>query len=71
MILKAGAQIHQQQTEHHIVAQGLGGHLRVNMPGETIDLHADQVLSLESGQRFGIEAVEESELLLWVGWSKE
>ena len=67
---QAGARI-RQQTDQRIALQPLSGHMRLELPSEVVNLHPDQLLSLDRDQSHVIEAVEDSACLLWIGWSKE
>jgi quercetin dioxygenase-like cupin family protein len=68
--LKAGATVNQHETDQRIALQPLTGHLRLHVAGEVVNLHADQLLSLDRNQPYSIEAVDDCAFLLWVGWSK-
>ena len=67
--LKAGAHLPRAQTDQHIALQPLRGHLRVHMRDEVVNVHSDQLLSLDRDLPYSVEAVEDSDILLWVGWS--
>ena len=67
--LGVGAQVHEQSAPERIALQPLRGHLRLCLESETINLHPDQLLSLERSITYRIEAVEDSAFLMWVGWS--
>lgn len=69
MSLKAGAHVPRVQTEQHLALQPLRGHLRLHMPSEVVNVHADQLLSLDRELSYRLEAVEDSDVLLWIGWS--
>jgi len=71
VVLKAGAKVHEQQSEERIALQPLRGHVRLHLPNEVVNLHSDQLLSLDRRQPYSIEAVEDAAFLLWVGWSKD
>ena len=58
--------------EHHapnrIAIQVLAGRLRIAVPGQSIDLNAGSLLTLEGGQPHDVEALEESASLLTIAW---
>jgi quercetin dioxygenase-like cupin family protein len=67
--LKAGAHVPRAQSDQHIALQPLRGHLRLHLQNEVVNVHADQLLSLDRDLSYSLEAVEDSDILLWVGWS--
>ena len=67
--LKAGAVINEHEGEHAMAFQPLSGHLRLHLPNEVLDLRAQQLVSIDRDLRYSIEAVEDSEFLIWLGWS--
>jgi quercetin dioxygenase-like cupin family protein len=69
--LNAGSSVHEQQTDQRVALQPISGHLRLHLAEEVVNLHPDQLLSLDRNVTYRIEAVEESAFLMWVGWSKE
>ena len=69
--LKAGAQVHEQQTEQRIALQPIEGHIRLQLSDEVVNLHPDQLLSLDREVPYRIEAVEDAAFLMWVGWSRQ
>lgn len=71
VVLRAGAQVHEQQTDQRIALQPLEGHVRLQLAEEAVNLHPDQLLSLDRNVPYHIEAVEDSAFLLWVGWSRD
>jgi len=71
VVLKAGATVNEQQSDQRIALQPLQGHIRLHLPDEVVNLHPDQLLSLDRNRSYHIEAVEDSAFLMWVGWSKD
>jgi quercetin dioxygenase-like cupin family protein len=69
--LGKGAEVHEQKSSERIALQPFSGHIRLHLETEVVNLHADQVLSLDRDITYRIEAVEDSAFLLWVGWSKD
>lgn len=68
--LKAGSAVHEQETDQRIAVQPIAGHLRLRLADEVVNLHSDQLLSLDHHVSYQIDAVEDSAFLMWVGWSK-
>lgn len=69
--LQQGAHIQEQVAPERIALHPCSGHLRLHLEDEVVNLHPDQVLSLDRDIAYRIEAVEDSAFLLWVGWSKD
>ena len=67
--LGQGGQVHEHSASERLALQPLRGHLRLFLESETINLHPDQLLSLDRSIAYRIEAVEDSAFLMWVGWS--
>jgi hypothetical protein len=68
--LRAGAHIHKQGSTQRIALQTLQGRLDVRIPTELVELRAGQLMSLDHHLDYAIEAVEDTDFLLWLGWSK-
>jgi quercetin dioxygenase-like cupin family protein len=71
VVLRKNAEVHEQKSSERIALQPIAGHVRLQLATEAVNLHADQVLSLDRDITYRIEAVEDSAILLWVGWSKD
>lgn len=69
--LQAGKHVHEHETPVRLTIQVLDGRARVHVPTENVELTAGQLLALDRHLNYGIEALEESNILLWVGWSKD
>ena len=69
--LQPGKHAGERETSERVVLQLLSGRARLHVPTEHIELRAGQLISLDRHIPFGIEAIEECDLLLWVGWSKD
>jgi quercetin dioxygenase-like cupin family protein len=67
--LKRGAVTREHGVHGQFTLQTIAGRLRVRIPGQTVDLGADQLLSLESGVTHEVEALEESAFLLTIAGS--
>lgn len=68
--LKAGARVEEHQTDQHVTVHALSGRLRLRLPNETVDLAAGDLLGLDRAVAHDVEALEDSLLLLSMGWSK-
>lgn len=67
--LKAGAVLNEHEGQYALAFQPLSGHLRLHVRKAVIELHAQQLVSVDRELRYNIEAVEDSEFLIWLGWS--
>jgi len=71
MSLEAGANLHEHKVDHSFSLQVLTGRVRLQLPNETVDLAAGNMLVLEKGILHDLEALEESTVLLTISWSKK
>jgi len=71
IVLRQGAEVHEHKSSERMAMQPLSGHVRLHLASEVVNLHADQLLSLDRDITYRIAAVEDSAFLLWVGWSKD
>lgn len=69
--LRASAQVHEQQTDERLAIQTLRGRVRLHVPTESVELRANQLVSLDRHIPFRLEALEDCDFLLWLGWSKD
>lgn len=69
--LRKGARVKEHQTAQRVAVQTLTGHVRLHIPTEIVELSANQLLALDRDLSHDIEAIDDSVVLLWVGWSKE
>jgi quercetin dioxygenase-like cupin family protein len=70
-VLKAGARMDSHQTEGPVTVHALSGRLRLAVEGEPVELAPGQVLALDADIRHDVAALEESALLLTIGWLPE
>jgi quercetin dioxygenase-like cupin family protein len=68
--LRAGARMQEHKTDQCVTLHALAGRLRVRLPNETIELPTGSLLALDHTVVHDVEAVEESALVLTLGWSK-
>jgi quercetin dioxygenase-like cupin family protein len=70
IVLKAGARMQEHSTDQCVTIHALSGHLRVHVPGRTLDVTKGALLALEQTVVHDVEAVEDSAFVLSLGWSK-
>jgi len=71
--LRAGARMSEHKTDHCVTIHALEGKLRLQLPGETLELAAGtagSLLALEQTVLHDIEALTDSLFVLSLGWSK-
>jgi quercetin dioxygenase-like cupin family protein len=71
IVMQAGAVMAEHQADETASIHPLSGHVRLRLPQKVIDLPAGRLLVLERGLRHDVQAVEESALLLTLGWKNE
>jgi mannose-6-phosphate isomerase-like protein (cupin superfamily) len=71
VVLREGKHVQEHEASEPLAIQPLRGAMRVHVPTEIVELTANQLLSIDKRVPYGIEATEDCELLLWVGWSKD
>lgn len=69
--LAAGIAIEERAPDERVTIQPLRGRLRVRLPTEDVELAAGCLLALDRQIPCRIEAIEPSDLMLWVSWSQE
>jgi hypothetical protein len=67
--MQAGTQVDEHHTAGRLGIQVIRGHLRVTVPGQTMDLPAYHLLALDFAVDYDIQALEESAFLLTVAWT--
>ncbi len=70
IVMRSGAEIQEHRANETASVHVLSGHLRLQLPGRTVELNHGQLLVLEPELRHSIEAIEKSAFLLTLGWSK-
>jgi quercetin dioxygenase-like cupin family protein len=71
VVLKPGARVQEHQTYNHVAVHALAGRLRVQVgEHDTVELGPGGLLGLDRYVPHDIEAVEESALLICLGWSE-
>jgi quercetin dioxygenase-like cupin family protein len=66
--LKAGATMPDHQTDGRVSMQVLSGHVLVRASGRAFNLRGGGLLALDHGIRHDVTAIDESALLLTIGW---
>ncbi len=67
--MKAGARMAEHHADDTAVVHVLSGHVKLQLPEETVDLPAGWLHVLGSGLRHDVEAIVDSAFLLTLGWS--
>jgi quercetin dioxygenase-like cupin family protein len=68
--LKKGGHLEEHKADARISIHTLSGRVRLQLPGQAVDLPVGHLLALDRGVRHDVEAVEESALLLTISWPK-
>ena len=71
MLMKPGAHMPEHRAAARISVHTLSGHVRLHLAHSTVDLPAGHLLALERDIPHGLEAVEESAVLLTIAWQGE
>jgi quercetin dioxygenase-like cupin family protein len=64
--LKPGARVQEHQVSAPFTLQVIEGRLRLQLPDQTVELAAGQLLAFESGVAHDVDALEESAFLLTI-----
>ena len=68
IVLKAGGKIAEHQANETASIHTIGGHVRLHLPNQVIDLPVGRLLVLGRGLSHDVEAVIDSAFLLTLGW---
>jgi quercetin dioxygenase-like cupin family protein len=69
VVLEPGKRVPEHQTYNHVAVHVLAGKLRVSVAEQQdVELRAGGLLGLDRYVPHGIEALEQSELLICLGW---
>ena len=68
MVLRRGAEVPEHTAEGDVTLHVLRGRIGVRVDGQHKRLHAGQLISIERLQPHALEGLEESEVLLSLGW---
>jgi quercetin dioxygenase-like cupin family protein len=71
LALAPGARIEEQSIDERTAIQTLRGGLSLQVPGGIVELEAGGLVALDRGTPFCVEAREATDVLLWVGWSRD
>ena len=69
--LKPGKRVQEHMTYEHVAVHALNGRLRITLPNDVVELAANGLLGLDRSVPHDIEALEESDLLIWLSWSED
>ena len=69
--MRAGAELNEHAAPGPIVVQPLRGRFSFTVLGEARELAPGTLLSVESGVRHGVRAIEDGAFLLTIGWPGE
>jgi quercetin dioxygenase-like cupin family protein len=67
--LRQGAQLQEHQTAGWVIVQTISGRVRLRALGQSVELTAGQLLTLEPNAAHDVEALEDSVLLLTLAWA--
>lgn len=67
-VVRAGVRIAAHRAAGCISVQAVCGHIRMHLPGKTVDLPAGRLLALERALPHDVEAVTDSAFLLTIAW---
>ena len=70
VVLRAGARMDQHRTAGPVAVQPLNGRVRLGAQGEQNELSTGDLLVLAANVPHDVEAVEDSALLLTIGWAQ-
>ena len=68
IVMKSGSVVKEHRADETASIHSLAGHVRLRLPDRVADLPAGKLLVLERGLQHNVEALEESTLLLTLGW---
>lgn len=66
--MKAGARLPEHRADETASVHVLRGHVRLRLPAQLVDLPSGRLLVLERALPHDLEALQESALLLTLGW---
>ncbi|MGH2346036.1 MAG: hypothetical protein ACRDG4_12475 [Chloroflexota bacterium] len=66
--MRGGIGVSEHHTAGRLAIQVLRGRLQLDVPGQSMDLHAGQLLALDFAVQYEITSHEESDILLTVAW---
>jgi quercetin dioxygenase-like cupin family protein len=70
LALKKGGRVEKHKADARISIHTLSGHVKLQLPEETVDLPAGHLLALDRTIEHDLEALEESAILLTISWPK-
>jgi hypothetical protein len=67
VVLRAGAQIQERESSQPLAIHPLNGELQLRRGDDVLALRPTQLVSVDRQSTYTIEALADSELLIWVG----
>ncbi|MHB8652945.1 MAG: cupin domain-containing protein [Terriglobia bacterium] len=68
--MKSGTRMEGHKADGSISIQGLTGNLQLHLAGQTVEIPAGRLLTLERGLPHDVEAMEDSSFLLTISWPR-
>lgn len=69
MVLRAGAKLAEHHADATVSIQVLTGHVHFHLPSRALDVKSGGLLVLSTALRHDVVALEDSALLLTLGWT--
>ncbi len=66
--MKAGARLQQHTTRARLAILTLAGHIRLHLPGASVEVPRGELLGLDRGVAHDVEAIRQSTFLLIIAW---
>lgn len=66
--LQKGGHLEEHSTDARISIYTLGGHVKLQLPGRTVDMSEGHLLVLDRSVEHDLEALDESAILLTISW---
>ena len=68
VLMKPGSEMKEHHADARISIQTIQGRVRIQVPGQVVELAAGELMCLESGIHHDVNALEESAFLITVSW---
>jgi hypothetical protein len=69
--LDAGASIREQHSTEPLAFHPLSGHMVLRWREQIVHLRPEQLAAVDRDASYTLEAVDDSALLIWVGWQEQ
>lgn len=70
-VMKAGARLHRHHARGTVLVQVLSGHVHARVMDESVEAPAGHALSFDPNLEHEIEAVDDSTVLITIGWPRD